>query len=165
MHSSMKMSANPVTVRNTRRLRADLSMSAVAILMLIAFTATWAKAEPLAVIVNPKSGVEQMTRSEVADVFMARARSLSPGVTALPLDLAGDSPGRQQFYQLLVGKSVAQINSYWARLIFTGRATPPRQLDDAESVVAAVAENKGAIAYVEKSKVDSRVRIVLEISP
>jgi ABC-type phosphate transport system substrate-binding protein len=159
----MDMPANPVTVTYRRRRRTDLSAMVVAVLALMAFAT--AKAEPLAVIVNPKSGVEHMTRSEVADVFMARARTLSSGVTALPLDLAGDSPTRQQFYQLLIGKNIAQINSYWARLIFTGRATPPRQLDDAESVVATVAENKGAIAYVEKSKVDSRVRIVLEISP
>ncbi len=142
----------------TRNARALALSSVLAICI-----ATTALAEPLVVIVNPESGVTSMTRSEVASVFMARNRVLAPGVTALPLDARGDAEERQQFYVALVGKSVAEINAYWARLLFTGRASPPQQIDNADDVLATVAANKGAIGYVAKSQADSRVRIVLEL--
>lgn len=137
---------------------------ASAFLVCAATAGATAKAEPLVVIVNPASGVDAMTRSEVASVFMARDRKLAPGVTALPLDVAGEAQERRQFYGSLVGKTVSEINAYWARLLFTGRATPPQQVDKAADVLATVAANKSAIGYVPKSKVDSRVRIVLELA-
>lgn len=131
---------------------------------LCAMTATAvARAEPLVVIVNPASGIDSMTRNEVASVFMARDRKLAPGFTALPLDVAGDSQERKQFYASLVGKTVPQVNAYWARLLFTGRATPPQQVDKAVDVLATVAENKSAIGYVPKSQADARVKVVLEL--
>lgn len=122
-------------------------------------------AEALVVIVNPASGVQQMTRTEVAEVYMARHRTLPSGVRALPLDIRSDAAEREQFYALLIGKTLAQVNTYWARLLFTGHATPPQQLDSPVDIVSTVAENKGAIGYVPKSKVDSKVRIVLELAP
>lgn len=161
------MSAILASVSSSRQQRTDVTLLVVAALLALFGASASAETLPetLAVIVNPASGVERMTRSEVAAVFMARDRKLASGVTALPLDIAGDAQERKNFYRTLVGKTVPEVNAYWARLLFTGRATPPQQLDDAASIVAAVAENKGAIGYIEKSKVDSRVRVVLELSP
>ena len=140
----------------------------LAIAAALAITASAAIAteldEPLVVIVNPESGVDAMTRSEVASVFMARDRKLAPGVTAIPLDVAGAAKEREQFYASLVGKTVPEVNAYWARLLFTGRATPPQQVDESADVIATVAANKSAIGYVPKSKVDHRVRVVLELA-
>lgn len=137
-----------------------------AILLVAALFASAAgvAAEPLVVVVNPASGVESMTRNEVASVFMARQRTLASGVTALPLDIAGNAPERQQFYESLVGKTLPEVNAYWARLLFTGRASPPQQVADCAEVIATVAANKSAIAYIPKSRVDSRVRVVLELA-
>lgn len=137
----------------------------LAILCVLALTsASAASSDELVVIVNPASGVDSMSRVEVSNVFMARNRKLPSGVVALPLDLAGNAPERQRFYSLLLGKSIAEVNSYWARLLFSGRATPPQQMSDASSVIDAVADNKGAIAYVDKSKVDGRVKVVLVLA-
>jgi hypothetical protein len=122
-----------------------------------------ARAGDIVVIVNPASGVHQMTRAQVADVFMARDRRLPNGVMALPLDMGMHSIERREFYEKLLRKSVPEINAYWARLLFSGRATPPQQIPDPVAALNAVAENKGAIAYLDKKDVDSRVRVVLEL--
>lgn len=136
--------------------------------ILVAGLLAWAgaaSAEALVVIVNPASGIERMTRAEVAAVFMGRSRRLASGVTALPLDLSGNSAERVHFYDLLLGKTLPEVNSYWARLLFTGRASPPQQVASAAEIVTTVAANKSAIGYVPRSKADSRVRIVLELAP
>jgi ABC-type phosphate transport system substrate-binding protein len=134
-----------------------------AIGLLILLSLNICAAGDLVVIVNPASGVRSMTRDEVAKIFLARYRRLPSGTTALPLDLGADSVQRRDFYQRLVGKQLPDINAYWARLLFSGRATPPFQVVDDAAAMQAVAENKGAIAYVDKRAVDARVRIVLEL--
>jgi hypothetical protein len=133
------------------------------LLLLTACFAAGAFAGDIVVIVNPASGVHQMTRAQVADVFMARDRHLPTGVMALPLDMGIDSLERREFYNKLLRKSVPEINAYWARLLFSGRATPPQQVSDVSAALKAVAENKGAIAYLDKKDVDSRVKVVLEL--
>jgi hypothetical protein len=121
-------------------------------------------AADLVVIVNPASGVRQMTRAQVVSIYMAHEGQLPSGITALPLDIGTDGRERRDFYQRLLGRSTAEINSYWARLLFSGRASPPRRVDDSAAAVEVVAQNKGAIAYVDKSRVDARVKVVFELA-
>jgi ABC-type phosphate transport system substrate-binding protein len=59
-----------------------------------------------------------------------------------------------------VGKSVAEVNAYWAKLLFTGRASPPRSLTDSETVLQVVRENRNAIGYIESEYADDTVRVV-----
>ena len=135
----------------------------VTTLLALYIAANVALASDLVVIVNPLSGVRSMTRDEVANVFMARYRQLPSGTMARPLDLGSDSVQRHEFYARLVGKQLPDINAYWARLLFSGRAIPPLQVRDSDAAIKTVAENKGAIAYVDKRAVDARVRVVLEL--
>ena len=122
------------------------------------FTAT-----DLVVIVNPGSGVDKLSRDEVTSIFMGRVKRLPSGITALPIDqpASGDKPN---FYQELINKELSEVNSYWARLIFSGPGSPPRQADNAAEVLEIVGSNKGAIGYVPRSAVDKRVKIILDLS-
>jgi len=124
-----------------------------------------AGAASLAVIVNPASGINQLTRSQVIDIFLGRYRKLPSGAVAMPIDLRIDTPERKQFYFLLVGKDLPQMSSYWARLVFSGQAAPPFPVPDARTALDLVATNPNAIAYVELATVDKRVRMVLELKP
>ena len=119
-----------------------------------------AGADDLAVIVNSQSGVEQLTKAEVINLFLGRQKKLPSGATALTVDLAGPNAEKQQFYARLVNKELAEINSYWARLFFSGQGSPPRQVEAPEEVLDIVENNKSAIGYIERNKVDSRVKIV-----
>jgi ABC-type phosphate transport system substrate-binding protein len=119
----------------------------------------------LVVVVNPASGIENLTRSQAIDIFLGRYRKLPSGAVALPIDLRVDTPERKQFYLLLVGKDLAQMSSYWARLVFSGQATPPFPVPDARTALDLVATNPNAIAYLDRATVDSRVKVVLELNP
>ena len=120
-------------------------------------------ATDLVVIVNPASGVERMSRDEVTSIFMGRSKKLPSGITALPIDQTtdGDKP---KFYKELINKELAEVNSYWARLIFSGQGSPPRQADNAAEVIEIVSGNKGAIGYVSRAAADKRVKIILDLS-
>lgn len=117
----------------------------------------------LAVIVNPASRVEHLSRHQVIDIFLGRYRRLPSGLAAMPIDLRADAPEREQFYLLLVKKSLPEMNSYWARLVFSGDSTPPFQVADARTALDLVAGNPNAIAYIDSAAVDGRVKVVLEL--
>lgn len=121
-------------------------------------------ATDLVVIVNPASGVERMSRDEVTAIFMGRSKKLPSGVTALPIDQVASSRDKARFYAELINKELAEINSYWARLIFSGQASPPRQADNVAEVIEIVSSNKGAIGYVPRSAATKQVRVALDLS-
>lgn len=135
------------------------------VLAVIALPDARATDEPeIVVIVNPASGVEKLTRDEVIDIFLGRYRKLPSGRVALPIDVSEPSIERERFYEALVHKSTAEISSYWARLVFSGRTAPPFQATDVKSAINLVEGNPDAIAYVDSASVNPNVRVVLEVA-
>src|SRR5262245_5105946 len=122
-------------------------------------------AQTLVVIVNPSVGVQHLSRREALDIFLGRYRTFPSGASALPIDLDINSAERQQFYMVLAHKDSSDMSSYWARLTFSGKISPPFAVADARMAVDIVANNANAIAYVDRAAVDNRVRIALEITP
>jgi hypothetical protein len=127
-------------------------------LALLLFLHTAANAD-VAVIVNVRNSLEGMNSKQVQDIFMGRTRSFANDRVALPIDQS--SPLRAEFYQRLTGRSLEQINAYWARILFTGQASPPLQVPDDAAMLKTIRDNEGAIGYVDKAHLDSSVRLLL----
>jgi hypothetical protein len=122
-----------------------------------------AAGKDLVVIVNLASGVTALQPSDAVNIFMGRYRKLPSGIVAFPIDIGDRTPEREQFYQQLVHKSLAEVDAYWARLVFSGQTSPPLQVPDGKTAVQLVAGNRAAIAYVSRSAVDNRVKVVLDL--
>jgi len=116
----------------------------------------------VAVIVNPKSSTASLSAEQVASLFLGKTGSL-PGGIAQPTDLPESSPLRDQFYSKAAGKSASQVKAIWARLAFSGKATPPKELATAAEVKKFIAANADAIGYIEKSALDDSVKSVLVV--
>jgi len=127
-----------------------------------AVLALTARAETV-VIVNPANPVAELKREQVIDLFMGGQINFPDGNPALPIDHLPDSATRQGYYHALTGKTVAQINAYWARLMFTGRASPPRVLRTPDAVLKAVMENRDAIAYIDDAVLNGKVKVVFRL--
>jgi ABC-type phosphate transport system substrate-binding protein len=106
------------------------------------------------VVVHPSNPASAMSAEQVADVFLGKSTALAP------VDLPESSATRGEFYQKVTGKDAAQVKAVWTRLIFTGKATPPKEVGASDDVKKAVAANPKAIGYIEKSAVDSSVKVV-----
>src|SRR3954470_7635586 len=107
----------------------------VALLMTQAVHAQTLHAQTLVVIVNPTLGVQHLSRREVLDIFLGRFRTFPSGTSALPIDLDVSSAERREFYLLLAHKDTADMGSYWARLTFTGKISPPFAVSDASQAI------------------------------
>jgi hypothetical protein len=119
-------------------------------------------ASDFVVIANLNSGVDKMSKDEVINVYMGRNRKLSSGVTAMPLDLENPIAEKANFYSVMVNKELSEISSYWARLIFSGQGSPPKQVTSQEEAIDIVINRKGAIAYIDRKKIDKRVKVVFD---
>jgi len=117
----------------------------------------------VAVIVNPKSATASMTADQVSNIFLGKSNALPSGASALATDLPESSAVRDQFYTKVTGKQAAQVKAAWSRLVFSGKATPPKELASAADVKKFVAANADAIGYIEKSAVDGSVKVVLSV--
>lgn len=117
----------------------------------------------IVIVANLKNSTEALSARQLLDIYMGRYQSFPNGEPAFPLDLLPDSPLRVDFYQKLTNKSVAEVNAYWARLLFTGRATPPRVMSDSLTVLKAVRENLGAIGYIDSTHIDGTVKVIARV--
>jgi len=117
----------------------------------------------VAVIVNPKSPTASMTADQVAGIFLGKSNTLPSGAAAAPVDQPESAAVREQFYTKVTGKQAAQVKAAWSRLVFSGKATPPKELANSAEVKKFVAGNADAIGYVEKSAVDGTVKAVLTV--
>jgi ABC-type phosphate transport system substrate-binding protein len=131
-------------------------------LFLLLSLSSWLQAEVL-VIVNANNPVDSLEPKQVVDLFMGKKRAFANGYPAQTLDLASGTPLRAQFYRALTGKSEAQIDAYWATLIFAGRMAPPKQFSDDQQVIEAVAANPSAIAYVSPQDLPDSVKVIMQL--
>lgn len=117
----------------------------------------------MVVITSAKSSVKSLSKSDVAALYLGKTTSLPGGGHAKLYDLADANPGREMFYQAATGKSASQVKSVWSRLVFSGRALPPKELSNDAAVVKAVAADPDAIGYVNASAVDGSVQTVSKL--
>lgn len=115
----------------------------------------------LVVIVSHKSPVTTLTKSQVADIYLARTAQLPDGTEAIPLDQADTGANRSEFYETVTGKSPAQLRAYWSKLIFTGSAQPPRVFNDVATIKRFIADHPSALGYIDEQELDPSVKAVL----
>ncbi|MRV70276.1 phosphate ABC transporter substrate-binding protein [Duganella sp. FT92W] len=123
-----------------------------------------ARAGELVVIVSAHNPVTALRADQVADIFLGEAMRFPDGAEVQALDQALNTPQRNEFYQKVASRTPALMKAYWTKRIFTGRGQPPRELSSSIAVRKAVADNPGAIGYVERAAVDASVRVVMVVN-
>jgi ABC-type phosphate transport system substrate-binding protein len=106
---------------------------------------------------NPNASIDQNT---VSKIFLGKTKSFPDGTQAVPVDQDDGAAPRNAFNSTVLGKSSSQLKSYWSRLIFTGKGTPPKQSGNDAAVKQLVANNPNIIGYIDSSAVDSSVKVV-----
>ncbi|MGH8174699.1 MAG: hypothetical protein ACREV5_00375 [Steroidobacter sp.] len=140
----------------------NIKIQSLAIAAALALGAAAANAE-IVVIVNPKNPAANMTAEQVAALYLGAATSYPDGGAAALADQPESAGIRGDFYQKATGRSAAQVKATWARIVFTGKGAPPKELKSDADVKAFVAGDAKAIGYVDSSAVDGSVKAVLKL--
>jgi hypothetical protein len=123
-------------------------MLRVLVLLLMAGIAV-AEELPFRVVVHASNPATSVTRAELSAIYMKRKRSWPDGTEIVPIDHSTISRPRERFSRAVHGKSVAFVTRYWQRLIFSGRAVPPREVRSDAAVLELVRRNVHAVGYVD----------------
>jgi len=121
--------------------------------------AGWAHADAV-VVVSAKCPASTLTKEQSSDIFLGKATTFPDGGTVTPLDQPESSPLREEFYSKVTGKSAAQAKSYWSKLSFTGKGTPPKEGQGSADIKKQVADNPRLVGYIEKAVVDGSVKVL-----
>ena len=113
----------------------------------------------LQVIANSSVTTSSVSGEELKSVFLATKTSLSDGSRVEPV-LEKDGPVHEAFVKEYLGKTDAALQTYYRSLVFTGKASMPKQLPSDAEVMAYVAKTKGAIGYVSASTSVSGVKVL-----
>lgn len=106
-------------------------------------------------VVGAKSPAAPMTNDQVAQFFLGKSTSMTP------IDQPDGNAVRNEFYKKVTDKDASQAKALWSKLVFTGKASPPKEVAGSAEVKKAVAADPKAIGYIEKSAVDGTVKVVL----
>lgn len=111
----------------------------------------------LVMVANPTVKFSSLSQNDLSRLFLGQTGRFPDGSVAIALNASGD--GKGSFYRQVLQKSPEQMEKYWARMIFTGRAQPPREVSPRE-VKSVVATTPGAIGYIDSNQVDASVKVI-----
>ena len=63
----------------------------------------------------------------------------------------------------MTGKNPAQIQAYWSRLVFTGRALPPREARSMAEARQWLTDTPNLIGYLDRNEPTAGMRILLRL--
>ncbi len=112
-------------------------------------------AEEVAVL-NGGSTVTGLTGDQLKELFLGKKASWEDGGKVILV--IAKTGSAQDSLMTLLGKSTSQFQTGWKKLVFTGKAAMPEQVENDEAVVDLVAKTPGAIGFVDKAKVKDGVK-------
>lgn len=130
------------------------------LIIILAFAFTTINAQSYKIIVNNSNNVSSITKAELANFLLKKAKVWSNGKEVFPLDLNPKSATREQLTKEILGKSIAQVLAFWQQSVFAGKATPPVELDSDNKMIEFVKNTPGAIGYVSANTNTDGVKTV-----
>ena len=124
-----------------------------------------APAQEFTIIVNTANPVSSMAKEDVARLFLKKSINWQSGAMVAAVELPMTAKAREAFARDVLGKTLAQVKSYWQQQIFSGRDVPVPEKPTDDDVVAFVRANPNAIGYVSKGADIGRGVKAVSIAP
>lgn len=118
-----------------------------------------ARAE-IVVIISSSASQTTMDKDQISAIFLGKSATFPDGAQAIPVEQAEGTTPREEFHSVVTEKSASQLKSYWSKMVFSGKGTPPKEVPNTAEMLKLVAANPSTIGYVEKSAVNASVKIV-----
>lgn len=119
-------------------------------------TAAFAEIE---VIVHPSNG-SALDKDAIQRIFLGKTRAFPGGGEAVPISFKEGSPEEADFTKNVLSKTPKQLKAYWAKMVFTGKGTPPRQSDSTADMLNLISANPNLIGFVPAGSATSNVKVV-----
>ncbi len=119
------------------------------------------EATDIAIVISRTFNANSLDKASVARIFLAKTNHIN-SIRVKVFELKNSSY-KKQFYKKVSGKSLAQLRSYWTRLIFTGKAQPPKQLKNREDLIQKMQDDSTVISYLPLSEVADEMKVLYTV--
>jgi len=116
----------------------------------------------IAVITNAKSLNARVSKSQLKRLFLAKSDYID-GVRLKVIELSS-TEYKEAFYHHITNKNSVQLRSYWTRLIFTGKALPPKQFTSKQELFQQIEEKKDIVTYLPLKEIPADTHIIYSFS-
>lgn len=112
-----------------------------------------------AVVANEKTAPANLSADDVKAIFLG-AKTAWDGGGKVIVGVLSEGPTQEKFLSDQVGKPPAAFATHWKRLVFTGKASMPKQFAKDEDLLEFVAKTDGAIGFVADGKTAPGVKVI-----
>ncbi|MFD2165360.1 hypothetical protein ACFSJY_03710 [Thalassotalea euphylliae] len=121
---------------------------AVLVLLIVSLFPVQAMATESLAVFSLNHDLKPLTKNKVRMLFRGKTKKLQ-GKKVMLSDWPEQHTIRTEFYLQLLGKDNAQMNAHWASLSFSGKARPPKELnnDSMDELIMWLSENPSSIGY------------------
>jgi ABC-type phosphate transport system substrate-binding protein len=113
----------------------------------------------ISVIVN-SANTDQINAKLIKRIYLGKIKAFPNGKKIKVLTLKDGTPETEVFRQSALKKSNSQFKSYWSKLAFTGKGTPPKEVNSAADMINAVKADASAIGFIDSAAVTGDVKVV-----
>lgn len=127
------------------------------LVLLISLFISMVKAE-IVLVTNKYSTINSLSNESVKYLYLGKIDTID-GVRIKPL-VSKDKDLHNKFVNYIINKNISQYNSYWARLVFTGRKPIPKRLNTVE--INEELSKMNTIIYINKNNLSDKWKIIYE---
>jgi ABC-type phosphate transport system substrate-binding protein len=139
-------------------------MKKIYIIIIAVFLLTIGSASTFAqeykIIVNSGNSIDALTKKELSDYFLKKKTTWTGNTSVLPIDLNSSSATRAVFSKEIHNKSISQVRAFWQQSVFSGKASPPTELENDIAVINYIKSHKDAIGYISSKSSPSGVKVI-----
>lgn len=113
----------------------------------------------VAVIVHP-SNANTLSADEIRKIFTGKMKTFPDGGQVVPINQKEGVDMTTEFNTKVLSKSASQLKAYWSKLVFTGKGTPPKDVQNNDEVLKLVGSNPNIIGYVDGASINDSVKVI-----
>ena len=130
---------------------------------LLTFVISLPVSADIVVVVHPSNPNNALDSVQIRKIFLGKSRAFPNGLEVNPFEQESGNESRDVFIKKVLRKNEGNLNSYWARMIFSNKAMPPISMTNAQEMKNMIAKNANAIGYIDSADIDNSVKIVFTI--
>jgi ABC-type phosphate transport system substrate-binding protein len=111
-------------------------------------------------IANPNVKINELSKSDLRDIFTGVSATFKDGSRVVPALLKGGA-AHEEFLKAYIGKNDASFRAGWRAIMFAGQGAMPQSFATPEALIQFVSSVPGAIGYLGSGANPSGVKILV----
>lgn len=135
-------------------------MYVLGFVLLLSCSASWNTAYSDVLVVVHPSNSNTLNEHDIKKLFLGKINVFPKGGKALPVIQRAGSEVTQEFNQKVLRKTAQQLQIHWSKLLFTGKATKPKEASSDLEVIDLVRSDPDMIGVVSSKADTSGAKVI-----